>query len=304
MGKTVSIYLEDDDYKGIKTIGVRNWSGQAVSAPIGSLKKLKDRDALKTPGVYFIFGINGETGEEVVYIGEAESPIDRLLSHEKLKDDIDWQEAVIFTDTNDLNKAHIKFLESNLVKLAQEAKRYNIHNRNIPQCPQMNKPGDSDAMFEFIDFIRIIFSAISHRVLEPIYQRQISKDKVDDIEEKDNGLSVTLSIKDIKASGIYNDGGILILEGSSASISDTQSMSLFHKNTKEELIKKGILVIPVDKNEYVFSEDYFFKSVHKASTIIAGRKAGFWSWKMKDGVRLRDYLNSLNSQPIQIKEKE
>lgn len=81
------------------------------------------------------------------YIGESENIAERLTSHDRQKEF--WNEVVIFT-SKDQNptKAHVKFLESNLVAIARKADRYDLQNGNTP--PESSLPrADRDAMVEF-----------------------------------------------------------------------------------------------------------------------------------------------------------
>ena len=48
-----------------------NWTGIAYRIPRTDIELCKDRDHLKQSGVYFLFGVSDETGEPVVYIGQA-----------------------------------------------------------------------------------------------------------------------------------------------------------------------------------------------------------------------------------------
>lgn len=48
-----------------------NWTGVAYKIPRTELDKCKARDDLKQSGVYFLFGTSDQTGENIVYIGQA-----------------------------------------------------------------------------------------------------------------------------------------------------------------------------------------------------------------------------------------
>lgn len=64
-------------------------------------------------------------------MGEAENIYERLLTHLKEKDF--WHECVVFiSKDNNLNKAHVKYLENRMYTIAKEAGRYQLENSNIP----------------------------------------------------------------------------------------------------------------------------------------------------------------------------
>ena len=48
-----------------------NWTGVAYKIPRTELEKCKGRNDLSQSGVYFLFGTSDQTGENVVYIGQA-----------------------------------------------------------------------------------------------------------------------------------------------------------------------------------------------------------------------------------------
>ena len=61
----------------------------AYRIPRTELEKCKERDDLKQSGVYFLFGIDEESGASVVYLGQAgvrkngESILFRLQEHKR-----------------------------------------------------------------------------------------------------------------------------------------------------------------------------------------------------------------------------
>ena len=66
-----------------------------------------------------------------IYIGEADVLKDRLKQHQKQKDF--WTGFVAFTSTDEnLNKAHVRYLESRLVALAKAANQWEIENQCRP----------------------------------------------------------------------------------------------------------------------------------------------------------------------------
>ncbi len=81
LGKKISIFLKDGTVTGIKIGEVFNQTIQAVSCPRNRITELWDYPEAKRPGIYFLFGIDEETDEPKVYIGEAENVYDRLQSH-------------------------------------------------------------------------------------------------------------------------------------------------------------------------------------------------------------------------------
>ena len=69
------------------------------------LQALLSRDEAVKPGVYFLSGIDSESGKPTVYVGEAENIRERLRG--QLDKDF-WNHVVFFvTKDENLTKAHI-----------------------------------------------------------------------------------------------------------------------------------------------------------------------------------------------------
>lgn len=79
----------DGDVNGRIKCSVANWTGVAFKVPRTSLDLCKDRNELKQTGVYFLFGVDDQTDNKVVYIGQAgirkngEGLLNRILEHNR-----------------------------------------------------------------------------------------------------------------------------------------------------------------------------------------------------------------------------
>ena len=128
--------------------------------------------------MYFLFGRNDKTDEEQVYIGEAENIFHRIKQHLSEKDF--WTECVVFiSKDNNLNKAHIKYLENHLYILAKESKRYEVVNGNVPAEASISEM-DRAEMDEFIDNMRLILGVLGHKFLEPSIKKKCDGSKIAD----------------------------------------------------------------------------------------------------------------------------
>lgn len=162
-GKTIKLFLIDGEPSGRLTCELSNWTGKAYKVPRIKIKDCSDRQDLINPGVYLLFGKN-ETGRDLVYIGEAESVYKRLIQHLTQKDF--WTESIIFISKDEnLNKAHIKYLENRLYELAKAVNRYQIENTSIPTQSSIAE-SDRAEMEEFIENIKILTNTLGHKVFE------------------------------------------------------------------------------------------------------------------------------------------
>lgn len=70
-GWTISLYLINGYVTGAIKCTLPNWTGVIYKIPRTELEACKTREDLKQSGVYFLFGKSDETGESVVYVGQA-----------------------------------------------------------------------------------------------------------------------------------------------------------------------------------------------------------------------------------------
>ena len=69
---TVKIFLTRGSPTSVRTAEISNWTGKAVAGPRSQIEEMLKREEAGKPGVYFLTGINPESGRDRVYIGEAE----------------------------------------------------------------------------------------------------------------------------------------------------------------------------------------------------------------------------------------
>ncbi len=151
-GKTIKIFLIDGDPNGRMSCELSNWSGKAYKIPRIKIKDCIDRKDLESTAVYLLFG-KDEDGRDLVYIGEAETILKRLNQHLTQKDF--WNETIVFLSKDDnLNKAHIKYLENRLHEIAKTANRYKIENSITPTQSSISE-SDRAEMEEFIENIKM-----------------------------------------------------------------------------------------------------------------------------------------------------
>ena len=61
-GRTIRMFLVDGSPGGIITAEIMNWTGHVLCAPRSRLPDLIKRDETKRTGIYFLSGIDPETG--------------------------------------------------------------------------------------------------------------------------------------------------------------------------------------------------------------------------------------------------
>ena len=275
-GKTIKIFLIDGDPNGRMSCELSNWTGKAYKIPRIKVKDCTDRDDLVSTGVYLLFGKDDE-GKDLVYIGEAESILKRLLQHLNQKDF--WNETIVFISKDEnLNKAHIKYLENRLHEIAKSARRYKIENSITPTQSSISE-SDRAEMEEFIENIRMLVNTLGHKVFD---EKREFKPK-----QKQEAFSIKAA-RGADGQGEPSSDGFVVFKGSKAAATIVNSMTTNFISQRQKLIDEGILV---DKGEYFeFSEDYIFSSPSTAAVMVMGRNAnGLTEWKQKDGKTLKEF---------------
>jgi Domain of unknown function (DUF4357) len=94
---TIKVFLAHGDAKRLRTAELSNWTGKAVAGPRSEFDDVLARDESSKAGVYFLTGVDPETGKPAIYVGEAESIRDRVKSHL----DKDFWNQIVFVVSKD-----------------------------------------------------------------------------------------------------------------------------------------------------------------------------------------------------------
>jgi len=275
-GKTIKIFLIDGEPNGRMTCELSNWTGKAYKIPRIKIKDCVDREDLNNTGVYLLFGKN-DSDKDIVYIGEAEAILKRLNQHLTQKDF--WNETIVFVSKDDnLNKAHIKYLESRLFEIATQAKRYIIENSVSPTQSSISE-SDKAEMEEFIENIKMLVNTLGHKLFDE--KREIKP------QQKQEYFYVKAA-RGADGQGVQTSEGFVVFKDSKATLKIVNSLLESFVNLRNRLIEEEVLI---NKGEYFeFAEDYIFSSPSAAASIVMGRTAnGFTEWKQKDGITLKDF---------------
>lgn len=277
--KTIKLFLLDGTPNGRMTCELSNWTGKAYKLPRNMIKDSSSREELSSTGVYFLFGKPDMTSEkDVIYIGEAENIIKRLSQHLNEKDY--WNEAVVLISKDDnLNKAHIKYLENRLHQIAVKVNRYEVKNSNTPTQPSISE-SDQAEMEEFIENIKMLVNVLGFKAFEELIQEPTNDKKV-------SSNFFIKAARGANAQGQQTSDGFVVLKDSEIASSTVDSYPDGWKNSRRELINNGTII---EKNgKLVFSNDYLFNSPSAAAAIVMGRSAnGLMEWKNNKGKSLKD----------------
>jgi hypothetical protein len=284
-GKSINLFLIDGEPTGRVKCTLANWTGVAYRLPRTELDRCKDRDDLSQSGVYFLFGVSDDTGENVAYIGQAgirkngEGLLYRLQEHKRNPDKDYWTEAVVFTTSNNsFGPTEISYLENRFTNLAIESKRYVIKNANDPTQGNITEEKESE-LEEFIDYSKIVMGTLGYKIFEPLMQQEtISMMPKAVIEQTKQEFFIKRSGTNAKAR-ITNEG-IVVLSGSMIRKETMPSFPEYAKSIRiensEHIDEDGIL-----------TTDILFQTPSGASTFVLGAPSnGRIEWKTTSGITL------------------
>lgn len=274
--KTIKIFLIDGDPNGRLSCELSNWTGKAYKIPRIKIKDCSDRSDLTNTGVYLLFGKDDE-GKEMVYVGEGESILKRL--NQQLTEREFWNETIAFISKDEnLNKAHVKYLENRLYDIAKAAARYKVENGNTPTQSSISESERAE-MEEFIENIKMLVNTLGHKVFDD--KREIQTKQKQEV-------FLIKAARGTDAQGEPTSDGFVVFKGSKAARTTVPSMTPSFIKLRQQLIEKNIIKQADDTLE--FTEDYIFTSPSLAAAIVMGRNAnGLEEWKLKSGVTLKAF---------------
>ena len=272
LGFSVRIFMPTGEPEGLRIIEKSNWTGRGLFFPRSIYSQVRSREELTRNGVYVLWSSSGSGQLPQAYVGEGESLQNRLDDHVRNKDF--WTHGIAFISKDqNLNKAHIQYLESRLVELAAEAKRCELDNKNVPQLPSLSDADAADAELYLADML-LCLPIVGVTVFEkPRCQRGSSQD-------------FFLNAKGIAAQGYEDPGGFVVLSGSQVVKKEVASIHPYLSNLRKTLHSQGVL--EDDGTVYRLIQDYVFGSPSTASGVLLGSNSnGRTDWKDKDGRSLK-----------------
>src|SRR5438045_90934 len=163
-GFSIRFFLPDGTSDGMKIVEKSNWIGRASVCPRSKFADLRERPEFQKTGVYLLIGQNNPEEPPAAYVGEGDPVGDRLIQHQKSKDF--WSSVVVFTSKDDnLNKAHVQYLEARLISLAKQAKRCTLENGTAPTLPSLSE-ADRAEMEKFLEHTLQIYPALGVSIFQ------------------------------------------------------------------------------------------------------------------------------------------
>ncbi|MHA1647880.1 MAG: GIY-YIG nuclease family protein [Promethearchaeota archaeon] len=291
-GKVVSLFLVTGDPRGLKKVEIKNRSTQAFAVYKNDIKALLDRKEVRKPGIYFLIGKDEGINKFIFYIGETEDIRTRLKDHMEKEF---WSQCIVFTSKDELlNKAHVKWLESNFYKELYEAKQVILENKNTPGGAKVSED-DEAVLEEFKEDIVLVLGTLGF----------VDINKQEEIIPQSNELSSIRNIiyklrrKEIEARMIPKASGYLVLKGSELLPETTKYRE--DPSVKSSYILRDRLLnenkIKESNGKLILTEDYLFNSPTAGAQFLIGKSvSGRVEWVTEqEGTSLKEIEKKLLS---------
>lgn len=269
---SIHIFLPDGTPDGLRIVQKTNWTGKGVVCPRPVFPTAKARSEFGKAGVYVLVGPAERGDAPKIYIGEAAPIRPRLEQHDSGKDF--WNTAVFFVSKDEnLNKAHIQYLESRLLQLAKEAKRCKLDNANQPQLPALSEMDQAEVEV-FLDEMLLCFPILGLSIFEKPVAAPVTANLLH------------LKGKDTEGTGYLSPQGFVVRAGSHARASEVPSIHQYLSDKRKELVELGVLA--QQGSVLAVAEDYLFDSPSTAAGVLLGRSAnGRVEWRDLQGQTLK-----------------
>ena len=166
--RAVSIVMLNGEATGVLEVTIPGSQSMVYKIPREELGNCKVLGVNDFNSVYFLFG-GWLKGKPQVYIGQAGvrnnggAILSRLSEHDKKKEF--WNEAIVFTNTNDMfGPTELNFLENQFCNMAIDAGRFDVQNGNNPN--QGNIRRREAELESYLDDAEIILNILGYKVFE------------------------------------------------------------------------------------------------------------------------------------------
>lgn len=281
-GQLIRMFLADGVAEGIKTLEISNKTIFCTVFPRPMFGQFRERKENSRPGVYILVGDDVSSENVKIYIGEGDPVGPRLYSHYGNKDF--WTDAIVLTSKDDyLTKTQIQYIESKLIKLANDCGQVEMDNGNTPQPPNISEVDEAEVS-AFLESILLLIKALGYNFFQPISVTTESNLVAPIVFELTGSRTMAHGRMRIQ------NGKYILIKGSKLVKSEVPSASDWVKNNRKKLNDNGLF----DESEdtYILNSDTEFRSASGAATVVMGGNTnGLKAWKF-NGQTLADYERS------------
>ncbi|MGT2799483.1 GIY-YIG nuclease family protein [Streptococcus marmotae] len=289
--KNINIFLMDGDVTGRMKCTLSNWTGVLYKIPRIQLATLKERDELKQSGIYFLFGKDDETQQDITYIGQAttrkngEGVLLRVQEHTRDSHADYFNDVIILTtQNNSFGPTEISYLENSFTNLAKEAGRFIVKNGNEPNPGHVTEEKQAE-LDEIIEYTTMIIGTLGYKLFVPIIRKEsvFSEKQQEDEQLLHLKRKTKKSKQEIQATCKRTAEGFVVLKGSMVDLIDAPHLSELVKELREELVKRNVI------QDGILQQNQLFNSASTAAMFVLGMSAnGRTEWKNQAGMSLKE----------------
>ncbi|MBY5920947.1 GIY-YIG nuclease family protein [Ferrimonas balearica] len=280
-GRSIRLFLVDGSPHGLLTAEIVNWTGHVLTAPRSRLADLVKRPECGRTGVYFLVGPDPDNSSRPkVYIGESDNVAVRLKQHNRPEGEggKDFWEKVCLVTSKDQNltKAHIKYLECQLMAMAKGSGRCSLVNGTNHQYEGLPEADLADMAF-FIDQIQTLLPALGHDFLREPNTKVLQQSNPDALPQ----FELKVAKHKIRAKAQEHDGEFVVQAGSITKAEDRSQTG--YNNLWMSLVDSGVIQLCGDGTAK-FTKDYAFSSPSAAAAVVKGYNSnGRKDWVLANG---------------------
>lgn len=270
--QTIQIFLPKGEPRGIRQAEITTKTVRVFDVPRGDLSSLPAEIRINVPGIYFLVGTEEDTPR--VYVGESDNVKNRLVQHLAGKDF--WDRALIAVSlTDSWTKAHVQFLEHAAIDAATKSRQYKIENSQSGRLANVPTPLRADCE-EYFETIEVLISTLGYPVLD------VPRAALDAPATK----AYFLTRNGSDARGVYENGAITVLAGSSFTLSEAKNpYGETILKRQRRLIEEGVL----SEDEKQFLVSHTFQSPSGAADVVLGKSSNGWvDWRDANGNMLTE----------------
>lgn len=275
--RSVRLYLADGAPSGLIVAEIGNWSGKVLAAPRARLGELLKRSEASRTGIYILTGPDPERlGGTIAYIGEADDIAARLRVHLRSGDkDFFNRLAIVVSSDDNLTKAHVRFIESKLIKLVQLAGAASLTNGTDPDFQRLPEADRADMEF-FTEQLTLVLPLVGF----DLFRRSV-QDAASGASSTDGAAAFIFASAGASATARETDDGFVVLAGSTARRTPTGTFPAGYLALRDQLVADGKLIDGPTPDLLAFTTDVVFSSPSAAASIVAARSAsGPREWKI------------------------
>lgn len=278
-GRSLELFFIDGKPDGMLTAQVPfKWTGHVLMTRRSQIKEALDRKETSRTGVYILLGENDDG--PLAYVGETEEVRQRIKHHAQNKDW--WDTAILITDSDaQLNKAHVKYLESRLIDIVRTIDKVNLENGTTPPLPSLTEAAICN-MEGFLENILLVLPALRIDYFLPDTRPDTVISETENSQQDLPVFELNTPKRGIWAEAVLQGSDFIVMKGARASCAWLNPKYAYSSEAKkfEELVSAGLLI--GDGDNRILKENYAFSSPSLAAGILNGRAGnGRLEWKVK-----------------------